>query len=86
MSSDPQPHLVDFPTIHRMRGLTVNIHKGFSAFNRRFILPELHKVVRSTSADLVFLQKVVGEHERHSNRYNDWPQTSRYESAEAWTL
>jgi len=65
--------------IHRLRVLTVNTHKGFTAFNRRFILPELREAVRSTSADLVFLQEVVGEHERHSARYNAWPQVSQYE-------
>jgi endonuclease/exonuclease/phosphatase family metal-dependent hydrolase len=67
------------PAIHRLRVLTVNTHKGFTALNRRFILPELREAVRSTSADLVFLQEVVGEHDRHSTRYNDWPQTSQYE-------
>ena len=67
------------PAVHLLRVLTVNTHKGFTAFNRRFILPELREAVRSTSADLVFLQEVVGEHERHSSRYDDWPQTSQYE-------
>lgn len=79
MSSDPKRHVVDDSAIHRLRVLTVNTHKGFTALNRRFILPELREAVRSTSADLVFLQEVVGEHERHSNRYNEWPQTSQYE-------
>ncbi|WP_412072434.1 endonuclease/exonuclease/phosphatase family protein, partial [Pseudomonas fluorescens] len=79
MSSDPKRHVVDAPVIHRLRVLTVNTHKGFTALNRRFILPELREAVRSTSADLVFLQEVVGEHERHSSRYNEWPQTSQYE-------
>ena len=27
--------------------LTINTHKGFTAFNRRFILPELRDAVRS---------------------------------------
>ncbi|MGH8805531.1 MAG: endonuclease/exonuclease/phosphatase family protein, partial [Polaromonas sp.] len=36
--------------------LTVNIHKGFTFFNRKFILPELREAVRSVSADVVFLQ------------------------------
>ena len=67
------------PTIHRLRVLTVNTHKGFTAFNRRFILPELREAVRSTAADLVFLQEVVGEHDRNSSRYNNWPPTSQYE-------
>ena len=79
MSSDPKRQAVDAPVIHRLRVLTVNTHKGFTALNRRFVLPELREAMRSTSADLVFLQEVVGEHERHSSRYNDWPQTSQYE-------
>ena len=59
--------------------LTVNTHKGFTQFNRRFILPELREAVRSTGADLVFLQEVLGEHDRHASRYDNWPQTSQYE-------
>ncbi|MEO8390123.1 MAG: EEP domain-containing protein, partial [Polaromonas sp.] len=38
--------------------LTVNIHKGFTFFNRKFILPELREAVRSVGADVVFLQEV----------------------------
>ena len=48
--------------VHRLRVLTVNTHKGFTALNRRFILPELREAVRSTGADLVFLQEVLGVH------------------------
>ena len=29
--------------------MTVNIHKGFTSFNRRFILPELRDAVRKLS-------------------------------------
>jgi endonuclease/exonuclease/phosphatase family metal-dependent hydrolase len=43
-----------------VRVLTVNTHKGFSAWNRRFVLGELRDAVRSTGADIVFLQEVVG--------------------------
>lgn len=67
------------PAIHRLRILTVNTHKGFTAFNRRFILPELREAVRSTGADLVFLQEVLGEHDRHASRHENWPQQSQYE-------
>ncbi|WP_233270946.1 endonuclease/exonuclease/phosphatase family protein [Pseudomonas eucalypticola] len=62
-----------------MRILTVNTHKGFTAFNRRFILPELREAVRSTGADLVFLQEVLGEHDRHAERHHNWPAMSQYE-------
>lgn len=67
------------PAVHRLRILTVNTHKGFTALNRRFILPELRDAVRSTQADLVFLQEVLGEHDRHASRYGNWPQQSQYE-------
>ena len=65
----PQPG-----SIQRLQILTVNTHKGFTALNRRFILPELREAVRSTQADLVFLQEVLGEHERHASRLDNWPQ------------
>jgi endonuclease/exonuclease/phosphatase family metal-dependent hydrolase len=42
------------------RVLTVNIHKGFNAFNRRFVLRELREAVRAVGSDLVFLQEVEG--------------------------
>src|SRR3982750_2923245 len=59
--------------------LTVNTHKGFGFFNRRFILHELRDAVRSVSADLVFLQEVLGLHEVHSRRHANWPDESHYE-------
>jgi len=43
-----------------LRVLTVNIHKGFNAFNRRFVLHELRDAVRAVGSDLVFLQEVEG--------------------------
>lgn len=59
--------------------LTVNIHKGFTALNRRFILPELREAVRSVGADVVFLQEIHGTHEQHPLRYSDWPNMPQYE-------
>lgn len=85
MSLDIASNLIDSPApdavpdVHRMKVLTVNTHKGFTAFNRRFILPELREAVRETKADLVFLQEVLGLHEKHSSRYDHWPQVSQYE-------
>ena len=52
--------------------LTVNIHKGFDLFNRRFVLKDLRDAVRSESADVVFLQEVQGSHELHATRFVDW--------------
>jgi endonuclease/exonuclease/phosphatase family metal-dependent hydrolase len=65
--------------ITRFTVLTVNIHKGFTALNRRFILPELREAARSVGADMVFLQEIHGTHERHPLRYSDWPNMPQYE-------
>ena len=75
------------PAVKRLRVLTVKTHKGFTAFNRRFILPKLREAVRSTQGDIVFLQEVVGSHDRHAARYPGWPQTSQYEflAANTWS-
>ena len=65
--------------ITRFTVLTVNIHKGFTALNRRFILPELREAVRSVGADMVFLQEIHGTHEHHPKRFTDWPNMPQYE-------
>jgi len=59
--------------------LTINTHKGFTAFNRRFILPELRDAVRAVGADIVCLQEVLGAHDAWSLRVENWPNTSHYE-------
>ena len=59
--------------------LTINTHKGFTSFNRRFILPELREAVRATSADIVFLQEVMGTHAVHPMQVENWPDTPHYE-------
>jgi endonuclease/exonuclease/phosphatase family metal-dependent hydrolase len=61
------------------RVMTVNVHKGFSFLNRRFILHELRDAVRSVGADVVFLQEVQGTHARHSSRVTDWPTAPQFE-------
>ena len=67
------------PSVRTFTVLTVNTHKGFTALNRRFILPELREAVRSVSADVVFLQEVHGTHEHHPQRYSNWPTMPQYE-------
>lgn len=59
--------------------LTVNAHKGFTFFNRRFILHELRDAVRSVAPDIVFLQEVLGTHDGHSAKHANWPTTPQYE-------
>lgn len=59
--------------------LTVNVHKGFTVFNRRFVLHELREAVRAVAPDLVFLQEVLGLNHRHASRLTQWPAMSQYE-------
>lgn len=58
---------------------TLNTHKGFTSFNRRLVLHELRDAVRGVSADIVFLQEVIGEHSAHPIRFPRWPEKSQYE-------
>lgn len=62
-----------------LKVLTLNTHKGFTSFNRRLVLHELREAVRGLSADVVFLQEVIGEHSGHAARYPQWPSASQYE-------
>lgn len=63
----------------RFRVLTVNAHKGFTALNRRFMLPALRDAVRDVGADVVFLQEVLGAHTGHARRHKGWPVVPQYE-------
>ena len=62
-----------------LKVLTVNIHKGFTFFNRKFILPELREAVRKIGAEVVFLQEVTGSHTQHGNKFENFPETPHYE-------
>lgn len=66
--------------------LTVNTHMGFSLLNRRFVLPELREAIGQVSADVVFLQEVLGAHEHHAKRHANWPQGTHYDylAHEVW--
>ena len=52
-----------------LRLLTVNIHKGYTAFNRRAMLHGLRDAVRAVGSDLVFLQEVAGAASPHGAQY-----------------
>src|SRR6478609_8234877 len=69
----------ELQSVNSLRVLTLNTHKGFTTFNRRFILPELRDAVRKMSTDVVFLQEVLGTNTQHSERYTDWPDAPQYE-------
>lgn len=67
------------PAVHKLRLLTLNMHKGFTFFNRQFVLPELRAAMRALSSEIVFLQEVHGSHKQHALRHPNWPDTSQYE-------
>ena len=82
-------------TVPPLTVMTVNTHKGFTTFNRKFILPELRDAVRKVGADVVFLQEVLGTHEEHGKRLNggarttsSWPTASGRSSpmAATWSI
>lgn len=77
MTCSAQPSALDDPV--SLQIVTLNAHKGFTFFNRRFILHELRAAVRELGADVVFLQEVLGSHERHSARWSNWPDHPQYE-------
>ncbi len=67
------------PPLTTLKVLTLNTHKGFTAFNRRFMLHDLRDAVREVGADVVFLQEVLGSHELHATRQKQWPTAPQYE-------
>lgn len=62
-----------------VRLLTVNTHKGFTSFNRRFMLQDLRTALLRAGPDIVFLQEVIGAHDGHAARLPNWPALSQYE-------
>jgi len=70
----------------RIKMLTYNIHKGFSAGNRRFVLHQMKSLLRSVDADVVFLQEIQGEHFAKSKKHLNWPEESQFEflADEVW--
>ena len=59
--------------------LTLNIHKGFSTGNRRFTLESIRSSLHETGSNLVFLQEVIGENEKHRETISEWPETNQFE-------
>lgn len=54
--------------MERLRILSYNIHKGFSLGNQKYVLDLIKKSLQQYRVDLVLLQEVVGEHEKHFNK------------------
>src|SRR5262245_17222147 len=63
----------------QLKVLTYNIHKGFTSFNREFVLEELRTALRSTHADVALLQEVVGDHTGHKTNVKQWPTQPQFE-------
>lgn len=70
-----------------IRILTLNIHKGFTHFNARFMLHELRDAIRLVNPDIVFLQEVQGAHSEKAALHHDWPTLAQYEflADEVWS-
>ncbi len=62
-----------------LRVLSYNIHKGFSIGNRNYVLDSIKKSIQQYQADLVLLQEVIGEHEKHLNQPLHKPSESQFE-------
>jgi endonuclease/exonuclease/phosphatase family metal-dependent hydrolase len=69
----------DVISTRKLRLVTINIHKGFSWGNRKFILHRLREAIRSVDADIVFLQEVVGENSAQAEKHSNWPDQAQHE-------
>ena len=59
--------------------VTYNIHKGFSQFNQHMMVHELREQLRELGSDIVFLQEVQGEHDRHARKIANWPEEPQHD-------
>lgn len=65
-------------TSNELDVISYNIHKGLSARNRRFVLPDVREALHKIEADIVFLQEVQGKYRRSQLKkfgHSDTPQT-----------
>lgn len=65
--------------MRNIKVLTYNIHKGFRAGNVAFILERIRRELHQLDPDVVFLQEVLGHHEKPSRRIRDWSTTAQFE-------
>jgi len=63
----------------QLRILTYNLHKGFSAGNRHFILHQIRDALVESDADVLFLQEMQGQHTEHEKNHHNWPDNSHSE-------
>lgn len=62
-----------------LRVVTYNIHKGFGTTNLDFVLAKIKRSIHEVEADLVLLQEVLGHHDVHGPKIENWPTTSQFE-------
>jgi len=59
--------------------LTYNIHKGFNAGNRLFVLHQIREALIATAADILCLQEIHEVNKHNEKKIADWPALSQYE-------
>lgn len=64
---------------NELRVLTYNIHKGFDAVNRGFVLHQMREALVAADADLLFLQETQGRHRHKEKRITNWPGLPQFE-------
>ena len=66
-------------SLSSIKVLSFNIHKGFSLGSGEFSLHRMKECLQSTGADVVFLQEVLGRHDRHAKKVEGWPKAPQFE-------
>lgn len=65
----------------RLRVVSFNIHKGLGPANIRVTLERIRTAIRDQRADVVFLQEVVGQHDRFARKFgSSWPLAGQLEA------
>ncbi len=63
----------------KIRVLSYNIHKGFNTTGLKFTLHAIREALRTTNADILLLQEVVGENKRFQESISNWPLQTQFE-------
>jgi endonuclease/exonuclease/phosphatase family metal-dependent hydrolase len=70
---------VPVPGPLQLHVVTYNIHKGFSPFHQEVMVHAVRERLRALGADIVFLQEVQGMHDKHAERFEDWPEGPQHD-------
>lgn len=63
----------------KLRIVSYNIHKGFSSGRKKFILKRIREALHSVHPDIILLQEVLGQHEIHQSKIEEWPLQPQFE-------